>query len=106
MDFGLSGLHHPSEPVRKVAERILVQVYRKSPQLVRKQLPPDDDVTRRNLLYRHLFKQFDAIDLEKKLELLQQSMSNGTRFGLDNDNVVAETNSLSSRSDDNFREVG
>lgn len=27
-ECGCSGIHHPSEPVRKVAERILVCVYR------------------------------------------------------------------------------
>lgn len=35
-----------------------------NPRLVRKQLPPDDDVTRRNLLYRQLFSEFDRIDIE------------------------------------------
>lgn len=63
-EFGLSGLHHPAEAVRKVAERILVLVYTVNPRLVRKQLPPDDDITRRNLLYRQLFHEFDKIDLQ------------------------------------------
>jgi hypothetical protein len=48
----------------QVAERVLLQVYRVNPRLVRKQLPPDDDITRRNLLYRHLMTEFDKIDLE------------------------------------------
>ncbi|KAL1115042.1 hypothetical protein AAG570_007073 [Ranatra chinensis] len=68
-ELGASGLHHPAEPVRKVAERVLVQVYRVNPRLVRKQLPPDDDITRRNLLYRHLMTEFDKIDLERKQEV-------------------------------------
>lgn len=63
-EFGVSGLHHPAEVVRKVAERILLLVYKVNPRIVRKQLPPDDDITRRNLLYRHLYQQFDKIDLE------------------------------------------
>lgn len=63
-EFGLSGLHHPAEAVRKVAERILVLVYKVNPRLVRKQLPPDDDITRRNLLYRQLFHEFDKIDIQ------------------------------------------
>lgn len=63
-EFGSSGLHHPAEAVRKVAERILVLVYKVNPRLVRKQLPPDDDITRRNLLYRQLFHEFDKIDLQ------------------------------------------
>jgi len=63
-EFGSSGLHHPAEAVRKVAERILTLVYRVNPRLVRKQLPPDDDITRRNLLYRQLFHEFDQIDIQ------------------------------------------
>ncbi|KAE8748044.1 hypothetical protein FOCC_FOCC005239 [Frankliniella occidentalis] len=63
-ELGAQGLQHPAEAVRKVAERILVLVYRTNPRLVRKQLPPDDDITRRNLLYRQLFTDFDAIDVQ------------------------------------------
>ncbi|KRG03228.1 centrosomal protein of 104 kDa isoform X1 [Drosophila mojavensis] len=70
-DCGCSGIHHPAEPVRKVAERILLLVYKVNPRLVRKQLPPDDDITRRNLLYRQLFTEFDKLDLERKQELLE-----------------------------------
>lgn len=66
-EFGLSGLHHPAEAVRKVAERILVLIYKVNPRLVRKQLPPDDDITRRNLLYRQLFHEFDKIDMQVSL---------------------------------------
>ncbi|XP_066594183.1 centrosomal protein of 104 kDa [Prorops nasuta] len=68
-ELGSSGLHHPAEAVRKVSERILVLVYKVNPRLVRKQLPPDDDITRRNLLYRQLFHEFDLIDLQRKREL-------------------------------------
>lgn len=39
-ECGCSGIHHPAEPVRKVAERILLLVYKVNPRLVRKQLPP------------------------------------------------------------------
>ncbi|CAH0552097.1 unnamed protein product [Brassicogethes aeneus] len=72
-EFGSSGLHHPAEAVRKVSERILVLVYRVNPRLVRKQLPPDDDITRRNLLYRQLFHEFDKIDLQRKKEMLERN---------------------------------
>ncbi|XP_016918894.1 centrosomal protein of 104 kDa isoform X1 [Apis cerana] len=68
-ELGSTGLHHPAEAVRKVSERILVLVYKVNPRLVRKQLPPDDDITRRNLLYRQLFHEFDLIDLERKKEI-------------------------------------
>lgn len=70
-ECGCSGIHHPAEPVRKVAERVLVLVYKINPRLVRKQLPPDDDVTRRNLLYRQLFTEFDKLDLQRRKEMLE-----------------------------------
>lgn len=63
-ECGCSGIQHPHENVRKVAERILIAVYRINPRLIRKQLPPDDEITRRNLLYRQLFTEFDKIDLQ------------------------------------------
>lgn len=82
-EFGSSGLHHPAEAVRKVSERILIQVYRVNPRLVRKQLPPDDDITRRNLLYRQLFQEFDFMDLQRKRELSEHNLpvpkTNGTQ---------------------------
>lgn len=68
-ELGASGLHHPAEAVRKVAERILVQVYKVNPRLVRKQLPPDDDVTRRNILYRHLMQEFELLDSQVGVRL-------------------------------------
>ncbi|KAK0170867.1 hypothetical protein PV328_008662 [Microctonus aethiopoides] len=74
-ELGSSGLHHPAEAVRKVSERILVLVYKVNPRLVRKQLPPDDDITRRNLLYRQLFHEFDLIDLQRKKELESTSQA-------------------------------
>lgn len=69
-ECGCSGIHHPAEPVRKVAERVLVLVYQVNPRLVRKQLPPDDDITRRNLLYRQLFTEFDKLDAERRRQFV------------------------------------
>lgn len=63
-ECGCSGINHPHEGVRKVSERILLAVYKINPRLIRKQLPPDDEITRRNLLYRQLFNEFDKIDLQ------------------------------------------
>lgn len=68
-EAGISGINHPTEGVRKIAERVLLLVYRVNQRLVRKLVPPDDDVTRRNLMYRQLFQEFDKIDLEKNHEL-------------------------------------
>lgn len=72
-ECGCSGIHHPAEPVRKVAERVLLLVYHVNPRLVRKQLPPDDDITRRNLLYRQLFTEFDKLDRERRREMLDSN---------------------------------
>lgn len=69
-ECGCSGIHHPAEPVRKVAERVLLLVYKVNPRLVRKQLPPDDDITRRNLLYRQLFTEFDKLDDVRRREMI------------------------------------
>ncbi|XP_049547873.1 centrosomal protein of 104 kDa isoform X1 [Anopheles darlingi] len=76
-EAGCSGIHHPAESVRKVAERVLLLVYKVNPRLVRKQLPPDDDITRRNLLYRQLFSEFDKIDLQRKKEMLENKQFYG-----------------------------
>ncbi|XP_046386698.1 centrosomal protein of 104 kDa isoform X2 [Ischnura elegans] len=72
-ELGNSGLHHPTESVRKASERILIQVYQVNPRVVRKLLPPEDDLTRRNLLYRHLFQEFERIDVQRKKDMLQKS---------------------------------
>lgn len=94
-ELGSSGLHHPAEAVRKVSERILVLVYKVNPRLVRKQLPPDDDITRRNLLYRQLFHEFDLTDLQRKKELesTQTSTITPTRAKTIDNNVSSLTKS-------------
>lgn len=88
-ESGCSGIHHPAETVRKVAERILLLVYRTNRRLVRKQLPPDDDVTRRNLLYRQLFQEFDKIDSERKNESQLTDSNNSENSRGDSVTVVA-----------------
>lgn len=75
-ECGCSGIHHATELVRKVAERILLLVYKVNPRIVRKQLPPDDDITRRNLLYRQLFAEFDKIDGARRREMLEANPRN------------------------------
>ncbi|XP_060807331.1 centrosomal protein of 104 kDa [Amyelois transitella] len=66
-ECGAAGAQHAAGAVRAAAERILLAAYARSPRVVRAQLPPDDAVTRRNLIYRHLFQQFDRIDMQKML---------------------------------------
>lgn len=63
-EFGMSAIHHPTENVRKASERILIHVYKVNPRFVRKQLPPDDEITRRNIMYRQLMQEFERIDRE------------------------------------------
>lgn len=63
-EFGMSAIHHPTEAVRKAAERILIHVYKVNPRFVRKQLPPDDEITRRNIMYRQLMQEFERVDQE------------------------------------------
>jgi len=63
-EFGMSAIHHPTENVRKAAERIVIHVYKVNPRFVRKQLPPDDEITRRNIMYRQLMQEFERIDQE------------------------------------------
>ncbi|XP_011351568.1 centrosomal protein of 104 kDa isoform X4 [Ooceraea biroi] len=96
-ELGSSGLHHSAEAVRKVSERILVLVYKVNPRLVRKQLPPDDDITRRNLLYRQLFHEFDRIDLQRKKEAesTHKATTTPTRNKSTENNVVNSTKSPS-----------
>ncbi|VVC35365.1 Armadillo-type fold,TOG domain,Armadillo-like helical,Galactose-binding domain-like [Cinara cedri] len=68
-EFGMSAIHHPTEAVRKAAERILIHVYKVNPRFVRKQLPPDDEITRRNIMYRQLMQEFERVDQERQDEL-------------------------------------
>ncbi|KPJ00713.1 Centrosomal protein of 104 kDa [Papilio xuthus] len=79
-ECGAAGAQHAAGSVRAAAERILLAAYTRSPRVVRAQLPPDDAVTRRNLIYRHLFQQFDRIDMQKMLNQAptEEQLLNGT----------------------------
>ncbi|CAH1776232.1 unnamed protein product [Owenia fusiformis] len=61
MHFLLRCLEHTDAGTRNIAERIIIQLY-KDKKDVKKHLPPDDDKTRKNTLYRQLFEAFDTID--------------------------------------------
>ncbi|KAL7034041.1 hypothetical protein ACKWTF_007830 [Chironomus riparius] len=95
-ECGIQGIQHSHEPVRKVAERILLAVYKVNPRLIRKQLPPDDEITRRNLLYRQLFAEFDKIDLQRKREMLAEQKVNTIEFSI-NECSSSETSGETSR---------
>ena len=64
MGFASTALQQGAEPVRHSAERIYIRLYRENPRLVRKYLPTDDDKARKNIIYRHLFDEFDKINDE------------------------------------------
>ncbi|GBP20835.1 Centrosomal protein of 104 kDa [Eumeta japonica] len=99
-ECGAAGTQHAAGAVRAAAERILVAAYHRSPRVVRAQLPPDDAVTRRNLIYRHLFQQFDRIDMEKILSQAptEEQLSNGNEHSMTESNVETSSISQSTRS--------
>lgn len=62
MEFGHSAFKHQNNEVRKVGERLLLALYPHFPSTVRKALPLQDDLARKNVLYRNLFEQLEALD--------------------------------------------
>jgi centrosomal protein CEP104 len=64
VEFGVSAFNQPTEGVRRVAERILINLYNKHSKLVRQYLPLETDISPKNIQYRQLFQQFDKIDKE------------------------------------------
>ena len=61
MGFCTTAIQHNSGDVREKAERIIVALYRDGAP-VKDFLPPDDEKTRKNVLYKLLFEAFDKID--------------------------------------------
>ncbi|XP_049879827.1 centrosomal protein of 104 kDa [Pectinophora gossypiella] len=96
-ECGAAGAQHAAGAVRAAAERLLLAAYARSPRVVRAQLPPDDAVTRRNLIYRHLFQQFDRIDMQKMLNQAptEEQLLNGDQSTAD---ASLETASVSQMS--------
>ncbi|ROT70297.1 hypothetical protein C7M84_011424 [Penaeus vannamei] len=62
VEFGHSAFKHQNNEVRKVGERLLLALYPHFPSTVRKALPLQDDLARKNVLYRNLFEQLEALD--------------------------------------------
>lgn len=60
--FCSHALEHTSGEVRELTTRILIQLYRECGSVVRKYLPQDNEMNRRNKKYRILFDAFDEID--------------------------------------------
>ncbi|CAG9570655.1 unnamed protein product [Danaus chrysippus] len=97
-ECGAAGAQHAAGSVRAAAERILLAAYARSPRVVRAQLPPDDAVTRRNLIYRHLFQQFDRIDMQKMLNQAptEEQLLNGDQSIADSNLEASVTQSTRS----------
>ncbi|XP_069110819.1 centrosomal protein of 104 kDa-like isoform X1 [Argopecten irradians] len=65
MNFCVVALGHTAGEVRDVSERIIRTLYKENPgdrQTIKDHLPPDDERTRKNTMYRQLFEYFDKVD--------------------------------------------
>ena len=62
MGFLNQALSHNSGEVRERAEKLIILLYNDVGQPVKNFLPPDDEKTRKNLLYKQMFTEFDKID--------------------------------------------
>ena len=60
--FCALALEHNSGEVRELASKIIIQLYKDNKSTVRKYLPPDDEMSRRNKKYRVIYEAFDKID--------------------------------------------
>ena len=62
MNFCNAAIEHHAGEVREQAEKIIVHLYRDVGSQVKEYLPPDDEKTRKNVLYKQMFEEFDKID--------------------------------------------
>ncbi|XP_013412883.1 centrosomal protein of 104 kDa isoform X2 [Lingula anatina] len=72
MKFCVAALQHNNGEIRHVAERIIIDLYKTVGAPVKDFLPPDDDKTRKNTLYRQIFEAFDKIDGKPSKEELKR----------------------------------
>lgn len=71
MKFCTQALQHASGEVRDRNEKIIISLYKECGAPVKSYLPPDDDMTRKNVLYKKLFEAFDRIDGKPSKEELK-----------------------------------
>uniref|UniRef100_A0A2K5CIS4 Centrosomal protein of 104 kDa n=1 Tax=Aotus nancymaae TaxID=37293 RepID=A0A2K5CIS4_AOTNA len=62
MKFSVSALEHRVYEVRETAVRIILDMYRQHQACILEYLPPDDNNTRKNILYKTIFDGFAKID--------------------------------------------
>lgn len=60
--FCAYALEHNSGEVRELATKIIIQMYKEYGNVVRKYLPQDNEMNRRNKKYRVIYEAFDKID--------------------------------------------
>nr|XP_018668059.1 centrosomal protein of 104 kDa isoform X1 [Ciona intestinalis] len=76
MKFASQALSHSSGSVRDAATRIIFLLYKIAGNAVKAYLPPDDNTTRKNPLYRNIFDGFDRISgklTQSELKAQQQA---------------------------------
>ena len=71
MKFCTVALQHTAGEIREKAEKIIIALYKEVGSPVKDHLPPDDDKTRKNVLYKQLFEAFDRIDGKPSKEELK-----------------------------------
>lgn len=62
MAFENSALQHTAGSVRTQSEKTIIKLYKQHKDSVKTYLPPDDEKTKKNVLYKQLFETFDKID--------------------------------------------
>lgn len=62
MAFLTNGLNHTGGSVRSASELLIIDLYKEYRAPVKTHLPPDDERTRKNILYRQLFEALDKLD--------------------------------------------
>ncbi|XP_058575321.1 centrosomal protein of 104 kDa isoform X3 [Neofelis nebulosa] len=62
MKFSVSALEHRVYEVRETAVRIILDMYKQHRAFILEYLPPDDNTTRKNVLYKTIFDGFAKID--------------------------------------------
>ena len=79
MKFCTVALAHTAGEVREKAEKIIVALYKDRGMPVKNFLPPDDEKTRKNVLYKQLFEAFDRIDGKPSKQELKVSVGFGSK---------------------------
>ncbi|CAL4074672.1 unnamed protein product [Meganyctiphanes norvegica] len=79
VEFGNSAFKHQNNEVRKMGENILLRMYKHFPSAVRRALPLQDELLRKNVLWRNLFDQLEEIDNQREINQSQHSSPSSQR---------------------------